>query len=182
VVAAVSSITLTPSTTMTCRNSFISLRATPGAASYSFNGGAWRTSSSQGVYPNATSTYTVTARWANNCETSASVVVWISYVDCTPWTTCGFYSVTNAASEGNMSVYDGIAYCASIGARLPTYSQLQCMCANKADLPGAGLYYDYYWTSSVDWQILSVYSRIDSGNCNLYDQPGVSLNPIKCIW
>jgi hypothetical protein len=71
-----------------------------------------------------------------------------SCCNCTNWSGCGLTAVSNVSSEGayGSGYYeDNASICQNKGMRLPTVSELQCMCNSKASIPG-GLDKDYYWT------------------------------------
>jgi hypothetical protein len=66
-----------------------------------------------------------------------------------PFTACkGVTEVTATQTEGSVNWYDANTICANKGSgwRLPSYSELLCLCANKDSVPG-GLSNYYYWTS-----------------------------------
>jgi hypothetical protein len=78
--------------------------------------------------------------------------------NCANWTTCGFAMISIVKYEGSgaMNYLEAINYCAqkdnSSGWRLPTKTELECMCANKTTLPGGtNNYLDAdYWSSTMN--------------------------------
>ncbi|MDR0667911.1 MAG: hypothetical protein LBF90_04760, partial [Prevotellaceae bacterium] len=62
--------TLTASSPTVCEGAAVTLTATAGAASYSFNGGAWLAGNTTTVTVTATTVYTVKARSAAGCESA----------------------------------------------------------------------------------------------------------------
>jgi uncharacterized protein (TIGR02145 family) len=70
--AAPTNITLSASSTTVCAGAIVTLTATAGAASYSFNGGNWKASNTTNVTVNANATYTVKAASALGCESAAA--------------------------------------------------------------------------------------------------------------
>ncbi|MDR0666986.1 MAG: hypothetical protein LBF90_00005, partial [Prevotellaceae bacterium] len=63
-----STLSLSASSDIVCKNTSVTLTATPGAASYSFDGGAWQASNTTTVTVTATKTYTAKARYVSACE------------------------------------------------------------------------------------------------------------------
>jgi hypothetical protein len=68
------------------------------------------------------------------------------------WTCTGFTEVTNAQYDGSgaMNWDSAKTTCSNKGSgwRLPKREELECMCANKATLPG-GSNGDWYWSSTA---------------------------------
>jgi hypothetical protein len=69
---APTNVTLTPSSATVCAGTEITLEAsaTPAAAGYSFNDGAWQTGNTKNVIVNSDTTFTVKARSALGCESA----------------------------------------------------------------------------------------------------------------
>jgi hypothetical protein len=147
---------------------------------------------------NATTTYSVSVKNANNCvSTAATGTITVNpygqewqapgVCGCAPglqncsgtcqiycgttWTSCsGFTQVTADAYENGttMNWNTANAYCGGLGAgwRLPSRTELQCMCKNKTSLPG-GSTINIYWSGSVHSQeghFLIVFSDCSLGN------------------
>ncbi len=65
------------------------------------------------------------------------------------WTNCsGFSAVSNVISEGTMVWSAANTYCQNKGMRLPTQTELSCMCSNKGSLPGGYNGGSNYWSST----------------------------------
>jgi hypothetical protein len=74
--------------------------------------------------------------------------------NCASWTTCsGFTQVSNVSYENsttmNWSTADTFCRAKGTGWRLPTRTELQCMCSSKESLPG-GYVGNYYWSSTAN--------------------------------
>jgi hypothetical protein len=137
-----------------CAGSEITLTATAGAASYSFNNGAWQTDNIMTLTVTANSTFTVKAASASGCESaeaSKEVAVSICCTNCGLWATCNFSLISNVSYE-NSTLMNGSSadtYCKNkdAGWRLPTLDELRCICQNKSSLPGGYERDAYYWSS-----------------------------------
>ena len=115
----------TASTTAICRDGSVTLTATAtNAASYSFNNGAWSSSSTTVVKPDVTTnTYTLKVRSAGGCTVTASTTITITVNDppvpqsltTTPDVICAGESVTLTAAPAGAASYslDGLTWTAS---------------------------------------------------------------------
>jgi hypothetical protein len=102
--------------------------------------------------------------------------------NCVSWTLCdNIFAVTNSSSAGQIPIGYAAILCESYGMRLPTLTELQCMCANKNSLPGG---YDqsnsgYYWSStpheSTDFNVILF------RNCARYGTAQGGSYFVKCV-
>jgi hypothetical protein len=109
--------------------------------------------------PSATGTfnYTVTTTNSNGCTNASAngkLTVKASCTNCSIWTTCpGITMVSSVAYENNTTMNRKTAntYCYNKGTgwRLPTLTEITCMCQNKTTLPGS-VSTGTFWTSTVN--------------------------------
>jgi hypothetical protein len=101
--------------------------------------------------------YAVTAAHTNGCSSAAttgSITVTSTCSNCADFNNCsGISMVTGTATEGGIRYTQTGAstLCGGKGSgwRLPSYSELACICANRAQLPG-GYAEAPYWSTSSD--------------------------------
>jgi hypothetical protein len=153
--------------------------------------GAW----SNNVYtisgtPTATGTftYTVTTTNLNGCSNASkagTITVGLDCSNCASWTTCtGFTLVSNVSSENHtiMTWSTANSYCIDKGTgwRLPSLTELECMCSNKSSLPGG---YDIdcnYWASTPNGPYYYVVGFFSSGCKTDWAAPS-SMPNVKCV-
>jgi hypothetical protein len=97
----------------------------------------------------ATTTYTVTVTNDYGTTSAVSAAGTIS-IACSVWedNTCSITFVSNTPDYGHANWANASALCAAKGMRLPTVTELQCMCNNKSDLPG-GYSGNEFWSSNT---------------------------------
>jgi hypothetical protein len=89
------------------------------------------------------------------CNTSWVASTGTYTLTVTDWKSCGITDVSNNQSEGsemNWSAANSLCNNKDGGSgwRLPTVSELQCMCENKESLPGGGVSgHGAYWSSTA---------------------------------
>jgi hypothetical protein len=102
-------------------------------------------------------------------------------VDCSlqPWSQCDLAYVTNAASWNvNQTWADAVTSCQNFGARLPTYDELLCMCANRSTLPG-GMGNVGFWSSTEQTSSIHI---VDVGpGCSSSWVPKSAKYYTKCV-
>jgi hypothetical protein len=116
----------------------------------------------------AGATYSVVVANGACSVTSNNALVSIKTDGCSHFTLCpGFTEVSTVSYENNTTVNWPTAdsYCKNIDDnwRLPTESELVCMCSNKASLPG-GYASDWYWSSELYYN--DYYHTVHFGACN----------------
>ncbi len=97
------------------------------------------------------------------------------------WTKCsGFSAVSNVSSEGytymNMSQAESV--CSDKGMRMPTLTELLCLCADKASLPG-GWDWAYYWTSTFNYRNNPV--QVGMNDCHTSEHTPAGNGRVKCV-
>jgi hypothetical protein len=101
---------------------------------------------------------------------------------CTTWTTCsssGFTMISSVSTEGKMNLKDANTLCINKGMRLPTATELGCMCSNKNTLPGGYEGTPAYW-SYTKWN-QSDYHVQFFNTCNTNGQGTSNSNNVKCV-
>jgi hypothetical protein len=129
--------------------------------------------------------YTVTTVNNNGCTNataSGRITVTEICTTCSFWTIndCGLTAVSSRPSEGDASSLSAANnFCSARGMRLPTSTELQCMCAHKNELPGGyDTTKDYYWSSTPeDGRYITV--MFNSTNCSTF--PSVGNSSVKCV-
>jgi hypothetical protein len=105
--------------------------------------------------------------------------------NCASWTTCsGFTQVSSVAYENGTKMNWSTAntYCQNKGDgwRLPSKTELMCMCANRYSLPGGYANYDYYWSATIDCN--SEYCVTYFVDCTTVNDPWTSDGGfVKCV-
>jgi hypothetical protein len=191
-VISVPVITTHPATTATCSGSTVSLSVVASnATAYQWKKGSSNVvDGSGGTTANYTTaaltagaTYSVVVANGACSVTSNNALVSIQTDGCDNFTLCpGFTIVSTVSHEDNSRMYwmtaDG--YCRGKGTnwRLPTLTELKCLCANGAALPG-GYVDSWYWSSSRRDD--GYYETVTFGIC----RDGISLNGgsghVKCV-
>ena len=167
---AVAAASITGNSSNTCPASTVSLSAAAsGATSFTWyrNGSQVQTGASSAYTVTSSGSYTVQGKNANcTGTTSTSIVVTIN--SCRNVTGCGglqVYQTTSAYDgQGNWSAAN--SYCTSRGARIPTRTELECMCTNRGQLPGGYRGSVQYWsqtalTSTIYYTVAQIGSSCD---------------------
>jgi hypothetical protein len=103
------------------------------------------------------------------------------------WTTCsGFTQVSNVNFEAcsGLSWSEADSYCKNKGTgwRLPTLSELECMCKNVSELPGGLLETFFYWSGTPydgsDYYIVG-FSGVHP--CSVWNLPMIQNTYAKCV-
>ena len=151
VYTAVATATISGNSSNSCPSTSVSLSASAtGATSFTWykNGSPVQTSTSSAYTVTSSGSYTVQGKNANcTGTTSSSKVVTISGCGSVPGCTNLNLYQTTSSSDGTGNWSTANSYCTSRGARLPTRTELECMCSNKANLPG-GYVSTFYWSST----------------------------------
>jgi hypothetical protein len=100
------------------------------------------------------------------------------------WMSCGITEVSTMDTEGAMNISSAKNLCQNKGSdwRVPTHTELKCMCDSKESLPG-GYVSDFYWSSTSPGSSYAIvrFSDCYSGSTNSYGSPSyLSLN-VKCV-
>jgi hypothetical protein len=123
--------------------------------------------------------YTVKVKNAYNCESNIASGT-ITIQNCTKWTNCGLSSIWNVTGA-NMNWSDANTYCQNQGTgwRLPTSTELNCMCNTNA--PGG--FEAHYWSSSLVnlGDITSGYLQINTDCSILKPSYFNNLGFVKCV-
>jgi hypothetical protein len=94
------------------------------------------------------------------------------------WNMCSLSYVSDLPSDPGrfVNLTDAITVCSDKGMRMPTRSEMECMCTNKANLPG-GYVPDYYWTSTNS---AAGKYYMDFNICKMFAN-GVGSAHVKCV-
>jgi hypothetical protein len=102
--------------------------------------------------------------------------------NCTNWSQCsGFTEISNVSYEQGVSMIWSTAdtYCKNKDMRLPTRTELECMCEHRATLPG-GYSYVCYWASSATADMHYGVTMTSAG-CTTYAGYDWNTNLVKCV-
>jgi hypothetical protein len=150
---AVATASISGNSSNTCPASTVSLTASAtGATSFTWyrNSTQVQTGTSSAYTVTSSGSYTVQGKNANcTGTTSLSHVVIVNGCGDVPNCTGLKLYQTTSAFDGNGKWDQGNNYCNSKNARLPTVTELECMCANKSSLPGGYTLTAYYWSSEI---------------------------------
>jgi hypothetical protein len=134
-----------------------------------------RSVNSSGTY------YAVSTSTAGCVSSSASVTVTMT-PNCANWTTCsGFTQVSNVSYEASLAHAAAATFCQNKGTgwRLPTLSELQCLCSNKATLPGGYNVYRY-WSSTLYTGVMYYAVKFDACRIENNNSP-LNAHEVKCV-
>jgi hypothetical protein len=153
-VSPVGAATITGDASNTCPDTTVALTASAtGATSFTWykDGTPVQTGASDTYSVTESGTYTVQGKNAN-CIGSASSSTVATINDCLAVPGCPGFRLyqTTATHDGQANWGFANSYCTSRGARLPTVTELDCMCKQKGNLPIdiAGYESDFYWSST----------------------------------
>jgi uncharacterized protein YodC (DUF2158 family) len=113
----------------------------------------------------------------NGCESTRKAVTVTISACVTGCTGLQLYQTTSSA-DGNGNWSTANSYCTSKGARLPTLTELECMCSNKANLTG-GYVSGFYWSSAQDG--ISNYLLVDFDSCLTYSADSKHSFYFRCV-
>jgi hypothetical protein len=122
---------------------------------------------------------------ACNCASNlinCSGICQVSSSGMASWTTCnGFTYVSDVSAENctRMNWSAAVKLCSDKGMRLPTFSELECMCQNKSSLPGAYVT-GSYWSNDVFDEYLP-YTRFFNQPPDCSFSISLSLAYVKCV-
>jgi hypothetical protein len=118
----------------------------------------------------------------SNCQGKLSAAKGITINKCTQVLNCGSLNVltVNSASNGSAPWATANDACITLGGRLPTISELVCLCKNKATLFG-GLSTADYWSSSVTSGDFYACVPGDSTSCNDINKNKQSSASYRCV-
>ena len=150
---AVAQATITGAASNTCPSVTVSLSASAsGATTYTWykNNSQVQTSTSGNYTVTASGSYTVQGKNANCTGTNSSQKVITIKSGSLPSCACPILYQTTAYYEGAGVWTEADKLCKDNGARLPTITELECMCSHKSELANKGGYTtnDYYWSST----------------------------------
>jgi hypothetical protein len=168
----------------TCPAATVSLSASAsGATSYTWykDGTSVQTGTSSAYTVSASGSYTVQGKNANcTGTTSSSKVVTISDCGDVPGCTNLKLYQTTSSSNGRGTWSTANSYCASKNARLPTRTELECMCSNKANLP-CGYVSNVYWSSTQYDSGIYYVVGFDSSSCGTFDSNSSISYYFRCV-
>ena len=165
---AVAQATISGNASNTCPATSVSLYATAsGATTFTWyrNSSPVQTGTSSAYTVTSSGNYTVQGKNAN-CTGSTSItkVVTISACGNVPGCTNLTLLQTSSASDGLADWYTADEYCRGAGARLPTTSEMLCLCEHESSVPGTLYTRQGYWTVDC-WGDTGTYVFKDE-NCN----------------
>jgi hypothetical protein len=156
--------------------------AATGATNYTWyrNGSQVQNSTSPNYTVSSTGNYTV-AGYNASCSGTTSVAKNVQILDCNAVPGCDGLNLLQGTApvDGAMGWSAAKNYCASNGARLPTPSELNCMCNHKSSLPGSYSNALRYWSNSNNPD--GTYHAIQFDDCTYkYINANTSLN-FRCV-
>jgi hypothetical protein len=178
---AVDEASITGDASNTCPTTTVTLTATAsGATTFTWYNGSTQvqTGTSSNYSATATGNYTVQGKNANCTGTTSAAKSVTIYAGCIPRCT-GFrlYQTTSSIDgPGNWSTAN--SYCTSKGARLPTSTELQCMCSNRSNLPG-GYVSNHYWSSNTNTS--DTHITVHFGDCSKSNYRSTDSNYFRCV-
>jgi hypothetical protein len=180
---AVAQATITGNASNTCPAATVSLSAAAsGATTFTWlkNGSSVQSSTSSAYTVTASGSYTVQGKNANcTGTTSAQKVVTINACGNVPGCTGFTLYQTTASSDGSGNWITANSYCTnpSRGARLPTRTELECMCSKKGDIQG-GYKGGYNWSSTVNG---GTHYIVGFNNCNTTSYDDADDYSFRCV-
>jgi hypothetical protein len=180
---AVATASISGSSSNTCPDATVALTASAtGATSFTWyqNGSPVQSGTSTAYTVTSSGSYTVQGKNAN-CTgiTSPSHVVTIN--GCNEVPGCAglkLYQTTNIF-DGYRNWGEANEYCTKLGARLPTRTELQCMCENKSSTPGATYTGYTYWSSTKHSN--TFYYTVHFGDCGLSNLSDGYNTAFRCV-
>jgi hypothetical protein len=168
---AVATASISGNSSNTCPASTVSLSATAsGATSFTWyrNGSQVQTGASSAYTVTSSGSYTVQGKNANCTGTTSSNHV-VTVNGCGSVTGCtGLHLYqTTSAYDGRGTWSAANSYCSSRSARLPSLTELECMCKNRNQLPGGYRNGNYYWSSEPNGASYKLV-LFTSSNCTTY--------------
>ncbi|MDR0667597.1 MAG: hypothetical protein LBF90_03140 [Prevotellaceae bacterium] len=182
---AVATASISGSSSNTCPASTVSLSASAsGATSFTWykNGTQVQTDTSSAYTVTSSGSYTVQGKNANcTGTTSSSKVVTIN--SCGNVTGCSGLQLyqTTSAYDGNGNWSAANSYCTSRGARLPTVTELVCMCTYQVNMPGGFESYTTYWSSTRDSGNFVYFVYYYSGICTTDSYDASVVIYFRCV-
>ncbi|MDR0667320.1 MAG: hypothetical protein LBF90_01725 [Prevotellaceae bacterium] len=182
---AVSAATITGDASNTCPAATVSLTASAtGATSFT-----WYKEDSQ-VQTGTRSTYTVTSSGSYtvqgknaHCTGTTSPSREVTINDCREVPGCPGLRVyqTTSPIDGSGAWSTADTYCRDRGARLPTRTELECMCDNRASLSGGYTFGVFYWSSTPSGSVYYHVGFVGSGVCTTGADIASSIIRFRCV-
>jgi hypothetical protein len=168
---AVGAASISGAASNTCLDTTVALTATAsGATTFTWykDGSQVQTGTSSAYTATASGSYTVQGKNANcTGTTSANKVITITVCGNVPGCDGLRLYQTTSPTDGNGTWGEANAYCTNKDARLPTLTELECMCTNRENLPG-GYSVGDYWSSTQVSTNTSLYEIVNftSSGCH----------------